>query len=461
MLSTYVRASAQNSAFRNPIITGFHPDLSCIFVPKFNDTWSCTSSSFLAFPGLLIHATALTKATSGIYAPTLRFREGIFYLTTTLVNQQLPRISDSRWDNFLVTTEDPYSSEAWSDPVHFSFPGSDPSPFWDEDGTTYDTGEIGNIIMPWNGTGRSSPEGPHIFKRDGWYYLLAAEGGTRENHMVTMARSRSLQGPFEPAAANPLLTAANNTSSYFQAVGHADLFQDANGKWWGVALAVRAGGSYGESPYFANFPLGRETVLTPVTWEEGGWPVFTPSIPEQGEGQLNDADDNVAFPPGSRLPIHFTHWGLPTARNYAVSPPGHWKLEYAGIKILGAQPDGVRRGLRARPWTDRQTFVGCRMAHSLFRFRVNVDWASSLIKEDMGSSQDNYTRSAPLQPYIRFRGHSETPYRGRSSAPSEAYPLPEDWAGKKLTLQIETTNLGEEAGIQVFGHCRGDELVPY
>lgn len=110
----------------------------------------------------------LPKATGGIYAPTLRFRGGIFYLMTTLVNQQLPRVNDSRWDNSLVTTEDPYSSEAWSDPVHFSFPGFDPSPFWDDDGTTYvsgahtaaycpgimhapldlETGEIGNILMP-------------------------------------------------------------------------------------------------------------------------------------------------------------------------------------------------------------------------------------------------------------------------------------------------------------------------
>ncbi|KAF3061226.1 Non-reducing end alpha-L-arabinofuranosidase BoGH43A [Daldinia childiae] len=535
--------SAQNSTFRNPIITGFHPDPSCIFVSELGDTWFCASSSFLAFPGLPIHASRdlihwkhvsnafsrsdqlpgmafLPKATSGIYAPTLRFRDGIFYLMTTLVNQQLPRVNDSRWDNFLVTTEDPYSSEAWSDPIHFSFPGFDPSPFWDDDGTTYvsgahtaayypgimhapldlETGEIGNILMPWNGTGGSSPEGPHIFKRDGWYYLLAAEGGTRENHMVTMARSRNLQGPFEPAPANPLLTAANDTSSYFQAVGHADLFQDANGRWWAVALAVRAGGSYGEAPYFANFPLGRETVLTPVTWEEGGWPVFTPvsgevsawplpaeEIPEQGEGQLSDADDSVTFPPGTQLPIHFVHWRLPTARNYAVSPPGHWNtlaLKSSVLNLTGFDGDyALGRG---------QTFVGRRMAHSLFRFRVDVDWTSSLTKEEMEvgvsviqdqaqhfdlgivllkSSKENNTSSAPLQPYIRFRGHSETPYRGLTNVRTEAYPLPEGWAGQKLTLQVEAVNsthfafsagpAGKEAEIRVFGYCRGDELVPY
>ncbi|KAI0111436.1 beta-xylosidase [Daldinia grandis] len=391
--------STQNSTFRNPIITGFHPDPSCIFVSELDDTWFCASSSFLAFPGLPIHANLVR-----IWPPPVAF-----YLMTTLVNQQLPRVNDSRWDNLLVTTEDPYSSEAWSDPIHFSFPGFDPSPFWDDDGTAYvsgahtaayypgimhapldfETGEIGNITMPWNGTGGSSPEGPHIFKRDGWYY-----------------------GPFEPAPTNPLLTTANDTSSYFQAVGHADLFQDANGRWWAVALAVRAGGSYGEAPYFANFPLGRETggwpVFTPVSGEVSGWPLPAEEIPEQGEGQLSDADDSAVD-----------------------------RLSSAG---------------------------GWRMAHSLFRFRVDVDWASSLSKEEMEvghfdlsivllkPSQEHNTSSAPLQPYIRFRGHSETPYRGPTSAPSEAYPLPEGWAGQKPTLQIEA---------RVFGHCRGDELVPY
>ncbi|KAI1379568.1 beta-xylosidase [Hypoxylon crocopeplum] len=538
-------ASAQNSTFQNPIISGFHPDPSCIFVPEFEDTWFCASSSFLAFPGLPIHASKdlvhwkhvsnafsradqlpgmafLPKATSGIYAPTLRFREGIFYLMTTLVNQQLPRVNDSRWDNFLVTTEDPYSSDAWSDPVHFSFPGFDPSPFWDDDGTTYvsgahtaayypgimhapldlETGEIGDIIMPWNGTGGASPEAPHIFKRDGWYYLLLAEGGTREHHMVTMARSRSLQGPYEPAPDNPLLTAANDTSSYFQAVGHADLFQDADGRWWGVVLAVRAGGAYGDAPYFANFPMGRETVLTPVTWENGQWPVFTPvtgmvsswplpaeAIPEQGEGQLSDADDAVTFPPGSKLPIHFVHWRLPVARNYIVSPPGHWNtlaLKSSVLNLTGFDGDfALGRG---------QTFVGRRMAHSLFWFRVDVDWAASLTKEEMevgvSAIQDqaqhfdlgivmlkplslgNGTSSAAvgLQPHLRFRGHSETPYRGLTNAPNEAYLLPEDWAGRKLTLQIEAVNsthfafsagLAGEEEMRVFGYCRGDELVPY
>ncbi|KAF4964585.1 hypothetical protein FSARC_7491 [Fusarium sarcochroum] len=535
--------AATNSTFDNPILSGFNPDPSCIFVPEFDDTFFCVTSSFLTFPGLPIHASRdlknwkhvsngfsradqlpgmafLPRATSGIYAPTLRFHEGTFYLMTTLVNQQLPRVNDSRWDNFLVTTTDPYSSDAWSDPIHFSFPGFDPSPFWDDDGSTwvsgahtaayypgvmhapldFETGEIGDIIMPWNGTGGASPEAPHIWKRDGWYYLLLAEGGTRENHMVTMARSKSLKGPYEPAPNNPLLTAANNTESYFQAVGHADLFQDANGKWWASALAVRAGGSYGEDPgpYFGNLPMGRETVLTPVTWEDDEFPVFTPvsgkmsgwelpaeSLVEEGEGQLNNADDLVTFRRGSDIPIHFVHHRLPKSRNYRVSPPKHpntLALKSSVLNLTGFDADyALGRG---------QTFIGRRMAHSIFNYSVDVDWADSLEKEEMEVGISVFQDQAQhfdlgivmlksddkktLKPHLRFRGHSETPYRGRKNIPIERVPMPTEWDGKKLRLEVRTINSthfefgagvaenkGRQSKMRVFGYCKGADLVPY
>lgn len=541
LLATGNLATATNSSFQNPIISGFNPDPSCIFVPEHDNTFFCATSSFLAFPGLPIHASKdlvhwkhvsngfsradqlpgmafLPKATSGIYAPTLRYREGTFYLMTTLVNQQLPRTNDSRWDNFLLTSDDPYNSDAWSDPVHFSFPGFDPSPFWDDDGSTwvsgahtaayypgvmhtpldFVTGEIGEIIMPWNGTGGASPEAPHIYKRDGWYYLLLAEGGTRENHMVTMARAREIQGPYEPAPENPLLTAANDTSSYFQAVGHADLLQDAEGQWWASALAVRAGGLYGEDPgpYFGNLPMGRETVLTPVSWPEGEFPVFAPvrgelsgwplpveAVPSGGEGQLSDSDDMVTFPPGSALPIHFLHWRLPRTRNYIVSPKGYHHtlgLKSSVLNLTAFDADySLGRG---------QTFVGRKMAHSLFKYSVDVDWAESLTKEEMevgvSAIQDQAQHfdlgvvmlrddDDDLKPFLRFRGHSETPYRGRTDVPTEVFPLPSNWAKKKLTMQIEAVNSTHfvfsagpvsrhgEADLKTFGYCRGTDLVPY
>jgi beta-xylosidase len=162
-------------------------------------------------------------ATSGIYAPTLRYREGKFYLFTTLANQALYPTNYTKWDNFIMTTSDPYKSSEWSDPVHFDFPGIDPSPFWDDDGSTsftgsfdgktilqapldFETGEVmGRLVSIWNGTGLPSPEAPHVYKKDGWYYLLTAEGGTRERHRSIMARSRNLYGPYEPDPTNPVV----------------------------------------------------------------------------------------------------------------------------------------------------------------------------------------------------------------------------------------------------------------
>lgn len=125
--------------------------------------------------------------------------------------------------------------------------------FWDDDGSTYivsahstlqtidlETGETSEPITLWNGTGGASPEGPHMYKKDGWYYLLIAEGGTELGHRASIARSKNLTGPWEENPANPFLTNAG-TDELFQTVGHADLFQDEAGNWWGMALSTRSG----------------------------------------------------------------------------------------------------------------------------------------------------------------------------------------------------------------------------
>lgn len=103
-----------------------------------------------------------------------------------------------------------------------------------------ETGEVTESISIWNGTGLPYPEGPHIYKKDGWYYLLIAEGGTELGHRANIARSRKITGPYESDPSNPMLS-NNDTGEYFQTVGHADLFQDGNGEWWGLALATRSG----------------------------------------------------------------------------------------------------------------------------------------------------------------------------------------------------------------------------
>ena len=121
----------------------------------------------------------------------------------------------------------------------------------------FKTGEVLRPLVDiWNGTGLPSPEAPHMYKKDGWYYLLTAEGGTREQDRSNFARSRNLYGPYEGDPSNPVLS-AYLSHSYFQAVGHSDIFMDQLGQYWAIALDVRAGYSYNFDPYNSIFPMGR------------------------------------------------------------------------------------------------------------------------------------------------------------------------------------------------------------
>ncbi|TEB20736.1 hypothetical protein FA13DRAFT_1717482, partial [Coprinellus micaceus] len=234
----------------------FTPTQAVSFLKDWDNTFFCASSSFNAFPGIPIHASKdlqKLEVDRGIWAPTLRYHKKNFYLVTTLVDDDRPQSDASRWDNIIIKGSDPYNSASWGIAKHFEFQGYDTEPFWDNNGKAYitgahawqvnpgiwqaeanlDTGKVGEFKLIWEGTGGMAPEGPHIYKKDGYYYLLAAEGGTGLEHMVTIARSRNIDGPFESNPANPVLT-NTNTTSYFQTIGHADLFQDGSGNWYAV-----------------------------------------------------------------------------------------------------------------------------------------------------------------------------------------------------------------------------------
>ncbi|KAK3384416.1 glycosyl hydrolase [Lasiosphaeria ovina] len=469
-------ATAANSTYCNPILPGFHPDPSCIFVPERNNTFFCASSSFNAFPGIPIHASKdlqswklighvldrpeqlprlgeTNRSTSGIWAPALRFHKDTFWVVTTLVDDDRPQSDFSRWDNLIFKAKDPFKPASWSDPVHFNFTGYDTEPFWDVDGKVYitgahawqvgpaiqqaeadlDAGKVGEWRTIWNGTGGLAPEGPHIYRRDGFYYLLAAEGGTGLNHMVTMARSKSISGPFEANPANPVLTNANTTSyctlryshtsrehKSLQACHHQSrrsamptcsrttletgertarqsqqnvnglvLTCEATTLRWAAALSTRSG------PEYVNYPMGRETVLTPVQWTSGkDWPVFSPisgemsgwALPARASSGDDDGGDDIggtgpyinqgdlitSFPPDSPLPPHFTHWRFPRGGAYTVSPAerlGTLRLRPSALNLTalnGNYAGGVGGG---------QTFVGRRQQDTLFSFSVDVSFA--------------------------------------------------------------------------------------
>jgi xylan 1,4-beta-xylosidase len=271
--------------FNNPVIPGFFSDPS---VCRVGDDYYLVNSTFEYFPAVPVfhskdlvnwemigycidRATQLPKGLN-IFATTIRYHEGTFYMITTNIGAE---------GNFYVTATNP--AGPWSDPIFTDIQGIDPDLFFDEDrkvyvvSSTFDLHEIdiktGKFISEgqkiWNGTGGRYAEGPHIYKKDGFYYLMAAEGGTEEAHSETIARSKNIWGPYNSNPANPILAHCNaaGQGNPIQGVGHADILNAHDGSWWIVFHGYRSTGDG------THHILGRETCLAPVTWPKDGWPV--------------------------------------------------------------------------------------------------------------------------------------------------------------------------------------------
>lgn len=280
--------------YKNPVVKGFYPDPSVCFA---EGRFYMVCSSFQYFPGVplfesgdLVNWTqighVLTRETQvmldkipssgGVFAPTIRYNNGRFYMVTT---------NDTLHKNFYVYTDDIHGE--WSEPVFVDQGGIDPSLYF-EDGRTFfisngadDSGtpgvvqceiniETGEKLSPsktiWQGSGGRFLESPHMYKIDGGYYLMAAEGGTEYGHMITYARSDSVWGEFEGYAKNPVLTNRNKAPYIIQGIGHGDLIQDQNGDWHILCLGFRQIGTW---QTFHN--LGREVFLVPVNFGADGW----------------------------------------------------------------------------------------------------------------------------------------------------------------------------------------------
>ncbi len=337
------------SVLRNPILPGFHPDPS---ICRAGEDYYLVNSSFEYFPGVpIFHSRDLqhwrlighcltrdsqlplqgAHFSGGIYAPTIRFHNGRFYMVTT------NEFEGRGFRHFLVQAEDP--AGPWSEPVWLDQGGIDPSLFFDDDGTVYftangtgwaavrgayqsvldvATGKQSEPRFLWAGTGGAYPEAPHLFKRGRWYYLTLAEGGTAEGHMVTIARATTPWGPFESCPHNPILT-HRSLMNPVQATGHADLFEDHRGQWWAVFLGYR----YVEHG-FHN--LGRETFLAPVSWTDEGWPVINrgervvlesecPELPPPHPWPVAPVRDNFDRP---ALDLSWVHLRNPDRENYSL-----------------------------------------------------------------------------------------------------------------------------------------------
>lgn len=282
--------SAIGQDYRNPVLRGMNPDPSIVRV---GNEYFLATSSFEYFPGCPIYRSfdlvhwdllgyalgkqeqfaALHSEHPSLYACTLRYHDGVFYAVTTDVRGG---------GNFFVTAMNP--AGPWSNPVVIDHGMFDPSLFFDDDGKVYYTrrgphdGEniVQALVDP--GTGRlltplrtistgiisEDAEGPHLYKIGGWYYLSLAEGGSRFLHMQTIGRSDSPWGPFIPSPTNPWVSQHISWNDQVRTLGHCDLVDTPEGKWWTVCLGTRHFN-------YAHFSLGRETFLFPVRWKDG-WP---------------------------------------------------------------------------------------------------------------------------------------------------------------------------------------------
>jgi alpha-N-arabinofuranosidase len=296
-------------SYQNPIIRGMHPDPSVVRV---EDTYYLANSTFEYYPGVTVMTSKdllnwqtmggvaelptqadlrKSKSNEGIFAANIRYHNGYFYIITT---------NFAEFKTFIIRGKlNPDGIIEWEKSrVEINVPGIDPDVYFENDRTYVQftgyiddkgtkairqieidlaTGKIldGPRILTY-GTGGRDVEGPHIFKKDGWYYLLVAEGGTGEGHMITIFRSKELWGSYKSTPTNPIFTNRDRANEPIQNVGHGDLFTDSNGNWWLVCLGTR--------PADVGFKqitnLGRETLLYPVEWENG-WPIINKGVPTE------------------------------------------------------------------------------------------------------------------------------------------------------------------------------------
>ncbi|GAE92171.1 beta-xylosidase [Gracilibacillus boraciitolerans JCM 21714] len=337
-----------------------------------------------------------TPNSRGIYAPTIRYHNGIFYMITTfVVSKQGAR------KNFYVTAEDP--AGPWSNLIWLEgAPGIDPSLFFDDDGKVYYTGNrkpppsgqqylkhneiwlqeldlqkkqlVGPTYSLWDGALKyaHAQEAPHLYKINGWYYLMIAEGGTGHTHAVTIARSKTITGPYEMTEINPILTHRHLGKDFpIVNVGHADIVETQNGDWWMVCLASRPYGGY-----YRN--LGRETFLVPFVWEDG-WPIVN-----KGKGMV---ESEVEFPnldehkwPALPHTDSFESEKLDDSWNFLRTPRGgdFWSLsDRQGYLRLKAKKETIME-------EENPAFIGRRQQHINFFAQTVMEFQPKTAYETAG-----------------------------------------------------------------------------
>jgi alpha-N-arabinofuranosidase len=407
-------AEKADDEYFNPILPGFYPDPS---VCRKGDDFFLVLSSFSYYPGVpIFHSKDLThwkslghvlnrpsqlnldgiRLNGGIYAPSIAYnkRNDTFYLITTCVDGI---------GNFIVKTNDPFEQN-WSDPIPLpQVGGIDPSLFFDDDGAAYivhndepeGTPEWAGHRAIWlhnfdiatdatfgekkvildAGVDRSEKpiwiEGPHLYKINGTYFLMAAEGGTGVNHSEVILKADDVKGPYTPFSGNPILTQRDLPELRLDkvtSVGHADLIETREGEWYAVFLGCR--------PYEGNFyNTGRETFLLPVTWKDG-----FPVILEKGKPAPVTVKNPTVKPPVKLVPDAAVPRS-PRTRSMSAGnfrwrdgfPPGKLGFEWAMLRTPRGEPWFRLDNKLILTVTDESvydignpTFLGRRQQHACF-----------------------------------------------------------------------------------------------
>ncbi|WP_224995744.1 glycoside hydrolase family 43 protein [Cesiribacter sp. SM1] len=452
----------ESRTFLNPILAGYYPDPS---ITRVGEDYYLIHSTFAYFPGVpIFHSKDLVNwrqighvldraeqldvdglgITRGIFAPAISHHKGTFYMITTLVD---------KGGNFVVTATDP--AGPWSNPVWLSdVNGIDPSIFFDDDDRAYivynseapdnkplydghrtirmlefdyknlkTTGP--QTILVNGGVDISKKpvwiEGPHVYKKGDYYYLMAAEGGTSVNHSEVILRSKNIRGEYVPYAENPILTQRHLSPDRpfpVSATGHADLVETQNGEWWAVFLATR--------PYDKedHYNIGRETFLAPVRWV-GGWPIINPdyeevqyaypipklpasaasAVPLNGNFTYRDNFDTES------LPLHWSFARTPRTQWYSLAEP-------AGSLTVALRPETLSG-------TRNPSFVARRQQHwtgsASTKMQFNPAAANEFAGMALFQGEQNYyafgkTLNAAGEPVVQLLKSIKAPAAGGDGA---------------------------------------------
>lgn len=399
--------------FTNPLLSGFYPDPS---ICRVDDDYYLVTSSFVYYPGLpIFHSRDLVhweqighgihrpdqldykncETSEGLWAPSIRFHNGTYYIINTLVTEG----REASRENYIITASNP--AGPWSDPIFVKgADGIDSSLFFDEDGSVWYTGNFissqnlyeghhgiylneldlntlqfkGERHIIWDGLKSRSKwiEAPHIYKKDGFYYLMVAEGGTFVNHSVMMARSKTITGEYEVCPRNPIITHRHMPLlNEISVVGHADLVETQNGEWWMVLLGVR--------PYEGgHYNLGRETFMVPIIWAEDGWPMA-----DNDTGLVNREE---------RLPVLENNW-MPLSNpcdNFESDQLSMiWNMIHPPQKefySLSARDGYLRLSLEPEVIQEicNPAFIGRRQQHKVFMSQTAMEFCPQNNNEEAG-----------------------------------------------------------------------------